>query len=293
MKDLVFFIFLSLNLAVPLVLAAQAAMIAERSGVICLGIEGMMIFGAFFAAAGSHITGNPWLGVGLAAAAGLAVGLVYGIFAVYLKGQQVVVGVAINFFASGITPMLTQRIWGSEGASSPVASIDAIDFSGLFGTTADMSPFVPLTVLIVAGMWFFIYRTKYGLRLRMTGDFPLGLQTCGINTNRYKLYAMMASGALSALGGAFLSVSYGNLFVTDMVAGRGYMGVAANIFGGWTPLGGAAAGVFFAAVQTLRYTLTDIKLPTQLMQMLPYVVTLFALVLFSRNSKSPEGLGKL
>ena len=293
MKDVIFFIFLSLNLAVPLVLAAQAAMIAERSGVVCLGIEGMMIFGAFFAVAGSHFTGNPWLGVGLALLVGLLVGLVYGIFAVYLRGQQVVVGVAINFFASGITPMLTQKIWGSEGASSPVTSIKAIDFSGIFKTTADMSPFVPLTALIVAGMWFFIYKTKYGLRLRMTGDFPLGLQTCGINTNRYKLYAMMASGGLSALGGAFLSVSYGNLFVTDMVAGRGYMGVAANIFGGWTPLGGAVAGVFFAAVQTLRYTLTDIKLPTQLMQMLPYVVTLAALVLFARNSKSPEGLGKL
>lgn len=293
MRAVVEFVFLAINLAVPLVLAAEAAMIAERSGVICLGIEGMMIFGAFFAVVGSYYTGNPWLGVLFAIVVSGVVGLVYGIFTVTLKGQQVVVGVAINFFASGITPMLTQQIWGSEGASSTVNSIADIKLTGLFHSNAKMSVFVPITIVIVAVMWFFLYRTKYGLRLRMTGDFPLGLQTCGINTNRYKLWAMVLSGVLSGLAGAYLSVGYGNLFVADMVAGRGYMGVAANIFGGWTALGGALAAVFFAIVQTLRYVLTDLALPSQLLQMLPYVVTLVALVLFGRNSKSPEGLGKL
>ena len=287
------FIALALNLAVPLVLAALAAMIAERAGVICLGVEGMMLFGSFFAVVGSHYTGKPWLGVLLAIAAGLVVGLVYGIFSVHLRGQQVVVGVAINFFASGITPMMSQEIWGSSGASAQVASIPHIDLSGIFGKNVSISCFVPITLVIVILMWGFIYKTKYGLRLRMIGDYPLGMQTCGINTNRYKLYAMMACGVLSALGGAFLSVSYGNLFVNGMVAGRGYMGVAANIFGGWTPLGGALAALFFSVVQTLRYTLTSISIPTQLMQMLPYVVTLFALVIFGRNSKTPEGLGKV
>lgn len=287
------FIFLAVNLAVPLVLAAEAAMIAERSGVICLGVEGIMIFGAFFAVTGSYYTGNPWLGVLLAVAGGALAGWIYGIFAVTLKGQQVVVGVAVNFFAAGITPMVTQQIWGSEGASATVNSIGTIDLSKIFGGSTGISWFVFLTILIVAGIWYFMYKTKYGLRLRMTGDFPLGLQTCGINTNRYKLWAMTASGILAAAGGAYLSVGYGNLFVTDMVAGRGYMGVAANIFGGWTPLGGAFAALFFAVVQTLRYTLTNLELPSQLMQMLPYLVTLIALVLFGRNSKSPEGLGKL
>lgn len=108
------FIFLAVNLAVPLVLAAEAAMIAERSGVICLGVEGIMIFGAFFAVTGSYYTGNPWLGVLLAIVGGAVAGLIYGLFAVNLKGQQVVVGVAINFFAAGITPMITQEIWGSR-----------------------------------------------------------------------------------------------------------------------------------------------------------------------------------
>lgn len=291
--EITHFIFMALNLAVPLVLAAEAAMIAERAGVICLGIEGMMIFGAFFAVAGSHFTGNPWAGVLLAVLSSAFVGLIYGLFSVNLRGQQVVVGVAINFFASGITPMLTQKIWGNEGASATVNAISDINLSGIFGANVGVSCFVPITALIVIVLYLFIYRTKYGLRLRMTGDYPLGLQTCGINTNRYKLYAMITSGALSGLGGAFLSVAYGNLFVNEMIAGRGYMGVAANIFGGWTPLGGALAALLFAAVQTLRYTLTNINLPSQLMQMLPYVVTLIALVLFGRNSKSPEGLGKL
>lgn len=287
------FIVLALNLAVPLVLAALAAMIAERAGIICLGVEGMMLFGAFIAVVGSHYTGSPWVGVLMAIAIGLLVGLVYGLFSVHLRGQQVVVGVAINFFASGITPMLSNEIWGSSGASSQVASIPHIDLSPIFGKQIGMSCFVPMTLVIVILMWVFIYKTKFGLRLRMIGDYPLGMQTCGINTNRYKLYAMMVCGVLSALGGAFLSVSYGNLFVSGMVAGRGYMGVAANIFGGWTPLGGALAAVFFSVVQTLRYTLTNVTIPTQLMQMLPYVVTLVALVIFGRNSKTPEGLGKI
>lgn len=268
-------------------------MIAERAGVICLGVEGMMIFGAFFAVAGCFFTGSPMIGLLLAILSGIVVGFVYGLFTVILRGQQVVVGVAINFFAAGITPMITQQIWGSEGASETVKSMAEIDLSKIFGGNASISWFVPLTVVIVIGLWCFIYKTKYGLRLRMTGDFPLGLQTCGINTNRYKMGAMIVCGILSAVGGAYLSVGYGNLFVTDMVAGRGYMGVAANIFGGWTPLGGALAAVFFAVVQTLRYSLTGLNLPSQLMQMLPYLVTLVALVLFARNSKSPEGLGKL
>lgn len=287
------FIVLALNLSVPLVLAALASMIAERAGVICLGVEGMMLFGSFFAVVGSYYTGNPWIGVCFAILSGFVAGLVYGVFSVHLRGQQVVVGVAINFFASGITPMISQEIWGSSGASATVNAIPHIDLSWIFGKQVGISCFVPITVLIVLGMWVFIYKTKYGLRLRMIGDYPLGMQTCGVNTNRYKLYAMMASGVLSALGGAFLSVSYGNLFVNGMVAGRGYMGVAANIFGGWTPLGGALAAVFFSIIQSLRYTLTNVTIPTQLMQMLPYIVTLIALVIFGRNSKSPEGLGKI
>ena len=268
-------------------------MIAERAGVICLGVEGMMIFGAFFAVAGCYFTESPWLGLLLAVFSGIVIGLVYGLFAVVLRGQQVVVGVAINFFAAGITPMLTQQIWGREGASETVTSMPKLDLSVIFGGNAGLSWFVPITAVIVAGMWFFIYKTKFGLRLRMIGDFPLGMQTCGINTNRYKMGAMAVCGILSAVGGAYLSIGYGNLFVTDMVAGRGYMGVAANIFGGWTPLGGALAALFFAAAQTLRYSLTNFNLPSQLMQMLPYLATLIALVLFARNSKSPEGLGKL
>ncbi len=290
MQSIIDFLLLMLKLAVPLVFAAEGAMIAERSGVICLGVEGLMLFGSFFGAWGSYLTGSAWLGIGLAVCAGLLVSLLYGVFAIYLKGQQIVVGVAINMLAAGITPMLCSIVWGNEGFGATVPFVRNITLPGSVGS---LTPFAPLTLLMVAAMWFFIRKTKYGLRLRMTGDNPLGVQTCGINTNRYKLAAVLACGVLSAIGGAYLSVGNGNVFVANMVAGRGYMGVAANIFGGWTPVGGALAGVFFAAVQTLRYTLVDIQIPTQLMQMLPYVVTLIALLAFGRNSKSVEGLGKL
>lgn len=287
--NLFHFLIMTLNLSVPLVLAAQAAMIAERSGVICLGVEGMMLFGALFGAIGSYVTGNALAGILTAIIAGVAAGALYGLFAVLLRGQQVVVGVAINFFASGMTPLICQKVFGKEGASALVNSLPSIPL----GNGNTLSPLVPVTVVLVLLIWFFIQKTKFGLRLRMTGDFPLGIQTCGISTTRYKMGAMLVCGALAGLGGAYLSVVYGNLFVTEMVAGRGYMGIAANIFGGWTPLGGALAALFFAAIQSLRYTLTNIQIPTQIMQMLPYAVTVIALVLFGRNSKSPEGLGQL
>lgn len=283
------FIFMMFELAVPLVLAAEAAMIAERAGVICLGVEGMMLFGAFFGAFGSEVFQDGWKGFFVAIISGLIVGLIYGLFTVCLRGQQVVVGVAINFIAAGITPMLTNVVWKNEGAGDTVQIIKSWNF----GEALSLSPLIPITVCIVIVLCILLYCTKFGLRLRMTGDYPLGVQTCGINTNKYKLCAMLASGILSAAGGAYLSISYGNVFVTNMVAGRGYMGVVANIFGGWNPVMGAIAAVFFAGVQALRYTLIDVKVSTQLMQMLPYVVTLLALVIFGKKSKSPQGLGRL
>lgn len=293
MQWLADFILMMIELAVPLVLAAEAAMIAERTGVICLGVEGMMLFGAFFGAFGSEVFQSGWMGLIVAVISGILVGLLYGVFAVNLKGQQVVVGVAINFLAAGITPILTSMVWENEGAGDTVQTIKSWNFLAPFGGTLFLSPLIPITVCIVIGLAIFLYCTKFGLRLRMTGDYPLGVQTCGINTNKYKLCAMLASGALAAAGGAYLSIAYGDVFVTDMVAGRGYMGVVANIFGGWNPVLGAIAAVFFAGVQALRYTLIDVKIPTQFMQMLPYVVTLLALVIFGKKSKSPQGLGRL
>lgn len=292
------FLLLTMRMSVPIMLSAFAVTIAERSGVICLGAEGMMLIGSFFGVLGAYLAG-PWVGVLLAIIAGALIGIIYGVFSVLLHGRQVVVGLAINILASGITPMLCRIFWDAEGASSTVATVpditipmlSVIPYIGKFFT--DISPYLPATVLIAILLSVLIYKTKYGLRLRAMGDHPLAVQTQGINTSHYKMVAMTVAGMLAALGGSYLSISYTNVFVADMVAGRGFMGVAANIFGGWTPAGSVISSLAFAAVQSVRYSLIDVPIPTQFVQMLPYVVTLVALVFFGRNSRAPEGLGKV
>ena len=297
-SQVVDFIILTVNLSVPIMFGALSATVAERSGVICLGVEGMMLIGALFGVLGSYLW-NPWGGVVLAIVSGIMVGFVYGFFGVVLKGQQTVVGLAVNIFAGGITPMICSMVWDSAGASTtvdivPLFTVPILSRIPIIGAFfCDISPFVVMLVITVVVLQVFFFKTKYGLRLRAIGDFPLAVQTQGIDTNRYKMIAMMCSGILAALGGAYLSISYSNVFVMDMVAGRGFMGVAANIFGGWKPTGSMVASLFFAVVHSLRYYLIEFEIPTHFVQMIPYVVTLLALVIFGRNSKSPEGLGSV
>ena len=288
---------IKLRLSIPIILCALSATIAERSGVICLGVEGMMLIGAFFGVLGSYL-GGPWIGVLLAIVSGAAIGLIYGVFGVLLHGNQTVVGLAVNIFAGGFTPLLCNIFWGTEGVSETVATLPNLTIPGIKNIPyvgklfAEFSPFLPFTLVLIIVLHTVLYKTKYGLRLRAIGDYPLAVQTQGINTNLYKLVAMGLSGIVAALGGAYLSISFSNVFIADMIAGRGFMGVAANIFGGWTPLGSCLASLFFAAVHSIRYYLIGTSISTHLVQMIPYVVTLFALVFFGRKSQSPEGLGQ-
>lgn len=299
MDVIIDFILLVLKLSVPLTLAAMAGTLSERSGVINIGLEGMMLMGAFFAAVGSGLTGNPWVGVFLALSIGLMMGLLHAFFCLTMRGHQVVVGVAINLFATGITPLLTRIMWNREGASDTLPSISPIsvpllkDIPVLGKLFVNQSPFIFVSLMIFLGLLIFMKRTKYGLRLRMIGDHPIGAQTQGINVKKYKYVAVMVSGAIAALGGAYLSIAHSNVFVLNMVAGRGFMGMAANIFGGWTIGGSMLASLFFAAVQSTRYYLIGSTIPDQFVLMIPYLATLIILIGFSRNSKAPEGLGRI
>lgn len=299
MDVIIDFISLVLKLAVPLTLAALAGTLSERSGVINIGLEGTMLMGAFFAAVGSGWAGNPWVGVLFALLIGVMMGLLHAFFCLTLHGHQVVIGVAVNLFATGITPLLTRLVWNREGASDTLPSIAAIsipllkDIPVIGKLFTNQPPFVFITLFIFIVLFIFMKRTKYGLRLRMIGDHPIGAQTQGINVKKYKYFAVMVSGSIAALGGAYLSIAHSNVFVLNMVAGRGFMGMAANIFGGWTIGGSALASLFFAAVQSTRYYLIGSPIPDQFVLMIPYVATLIILTAFSRNSRSPEGLGKI
>ena len=293
------FLALVLQLSVPLVLGALCGTIAERGGVILLGVEGMMLLGAFTGVAGAHFTGSAFAGVLASVLGGALTGWVYALFCLKWKAHQSVVGVGVNLFASGITAVLLKAIWHTEGMSEPVDAIANLtvpvlsDIPVLGALFRNQSPYLYATLLIVAAVWVLFYKTKYGLRYRAIGDQPHAVQTAGVPVNRYRYIAMMASGAIAGLAGSYLSLSQNNLFVTDMTAGRGFMGLAANIFGGWQPVGSLLAGMVFAVAQAARFYLTELAIPSQIVQMLPYIITLLILLFVGKRVKGPEALGKL
>lgn len=293
------FIVLTLQLSVPIVLGALCGTIAERGGIILLGVEGMMLIGAFAGVAGSYVSGVAAVGVLASVLAGALLGFLYALFCLKWKAHQSVVGVGVNLFASGITAVLLKTMWQAEGMSGTVASISDITVPGLSKIPVigalfrNQSPYLYGMFLIVAAVWVVFYKTKVGLRYRAIGDQPYAVQTAGVRVNRYRYVAMMLAGAIAGLAGSYLSISQNNLFVVDMVAGRGFMGLAANIFGGWQPLGSLGAGFVFAIAQAARFYLTDLSIPSQIVQMLPYVVTLLILLFVGKRVKGPEALGKL
>ena len=248
---------------------------------------------------GSYATGWALEGVVLSLVLGGLIGWFYALFCLKWKAHQSVVGVGINLFASGITAVMLKAVWQTEGMSESVASIPNLTIPGLSGIPVlgalfkEQSPYHYAMFLIVAGVWVVFYKTKFGLRYRAMGDQPYAVQTAGVPVNRYRYTAMILAGSIAGLAGSYLSISQNNLFVTDMTAGRGFMGLAANIFGGWQPLGSMGAGMIFAIAQAARFYLTDLSIPSQFVQMLPYAVTLVVLLFVGKRVKGPEALGKL
>lgn len=293
------FLALTLQLSVPIILGALCGTIAERGGVILLGVEGIMLIGAFAGAAGSFAAGSAFAGVILSVVLGGVIGWIYALFCLKWKAHQSVVGVGVNLFAGGITAVMLKAIWQTEGMSESVPSIANLTVPGLSripiigALFQNQSPYLYVMFLIVGAVWVVFYKTRFGLRYRAIGDQPHAVQTAGVSVNRYRYIAMIAAGSIAGLAGSYLSISQNNLFVTDMTAGRGFMGLAANIFGGWQPLGSMGAGMVFAVAQAARFYLTDASIPSQIVQMLPYGVTLLVLLFVGRRVKGPEALGKL
>ena len=267
------FIGLTLQLSVPIVLGALCGTIAERGGIILLGVEGIMLVGAFAGVLGSYATGWALAGVVLSLVLGGLIGWFYALFCLKWKAHQSVVGVGINLFASGITAVMLKAVWQTEGMSESVASIPNLTIPGLSGIPVlgalfkEQSPYLYAMFLIVAGVWVVFYKTKFGLRYRAMGDQPYAVQTAGVPVNRYRYTAMILAGSIA--------------------------GLAANIFGGWQPLGSMGAGMIFAIAQAARFYLTDLSIPSQFVQMLPYAVTLVVLLFVGKRVKGPEALGKL
>lgn len=288
----------TLRMAIPLILASIGSVICERSGIINLGIEGMMLAGALGAVIGTSIFQSPWMGTLVAILMGGVFGLIHAVFCIRYHTNQAVSGVGINIFASGLTIVLCKAIWDKEGLSGEVAQIPTVTVPFLHKIPVigplfeEQSPYLYITILIVAISWYVMYRTKVGLRLRTIGDHPKAASTAGVDVTKYRYIAVIVCGMLCGLSGSFLSIVQNNLFVKEMVAGRGYIALAATIFGGWNPLGSFWASILFAFSQALRITL-DLNIPEQFLQMLPYLLTMFVLILAGGKAKGPQASGDI
>ncbi len=289
----------ALRLSIPLALGAMGGAFSERAGIINIGLEGMLLMGAFAGVLGSYVTGNPWLGVINAIVAGTLAAWIFALFVIKFKANHVVAGVGINILAMGFTTWMMQMIWGTRGASPSVESIPAVviyfveDIPILGRLLGIQSPFVYMMLVLIGLGWLLMFKTPLGLRIRFTGEHPEAADSQGIDVNFMKYFSVLLSGALCGLGGAYLSLGHLSQFSRNMTAGRGYMALAANIFGQWNPLGGLAASLLFGFTDALQMRLQGLDLPLahDLIQMLPYLLTIAVLAGAVIKSRPPAALG--
>lgn len=290
----------TLRLATPIALAAMAGTVSERAGIINLGLEGKILGGAFAAAYVSYLTGSAWLGLLAAAAAGMLMGGLLALFAIRFRANHVVAGVGLNILMLGLTGLLMQVVWGSRGASPTVPGLPSWsipvlrDLPVLGPLLGNHTPLVYLMLLAAPVLWIWLFRSPSGLRVRMIGEHPEAADTVGIRVHRTQYLCLLLAGALAALGGAHLSLGHLSWFSANMSAGRGYMALAANIFGQWNPLGGALAATLFAFTDALQMRIQTLQIPwpAELVQMLPYVLTIAVVAGAVRRSRAPAALGR-
>jgi general nucleoside transport system permease protein len=288
--------------ATPLAYAAVGGMVAERSGVTNIGLEGMMLAGAFFACLGADKFNSWAMGLLVAAIAGAGFALVHAFFAIHLRADQIVGGTAINFLALGVTGYFFIQVYGESGTpgnlpripSVPLASWFGIDRNSFFGNAIgnlNLMIWLSFALLIVA--WLVLFRTPIGLRLRAVGEHPRAADTVGISVYKTRYAAVIVSGILAALGGAYLAIGFVGSFNEGMTNGRGFIALAAVIFGNWRPFGAYAAAVLFGASTALSFRLaTYSDSAAVIFQALPYVLTLIAVAGVIGRSIPPAAVGR-
>jgi ABC-type uncharacterized transport system permease subunit len=279
--------------ATPLTFAAIGGMFCERSGVVNIGLEGMMLAGAFFGALGADKFGNWWMGIVSAAIAGGAFAAIHAFMAIHLRADQIVSGTAINFLALGVTGYFFIDIYGENGTPGDLPRIPDVnlDFLGSVFGHLNLMIWVSFVLLIVAHITLF--RTPIGLRIRSVGEHPRAADTVGISVYATRYAAVILSGILAALGGAYLSIGYLGSFSENMTAGRGFIALAAVIFGNWRPFGAFAAALLFGGSTALSFRLAQ---PwgnaSVLFQALPYVLTLIAVTGVIGRAIPPASAGR-
>jgi len=287
-----------LRFATPLIFAAMGGILSERSGVINIGLEGMMLMGAFFGIFGADVLGSWFLGILVGVASGAALALVHAAVSIHLRADQVVSGTAINILALGITGYVFIYHYGNEGTPGNVPRvpnltlplIEDIPFVG--EALGQMNWLTLAALLLVPILTLYLFRTRGGLRLRSVGEKPRAADSVGLPVIRTRYLAVVASGALSALGGVYLSIALLGSFSQNMTAGRGFIALAAVIFGSWRPYGALAGALLFGFSSALARRLPEFSESTAvLFEALPYVLTLVVVAGVIGRSRPPAAIG--
>lgn len=282
----------TIRIAVPYLFAAAGGALAERSGIISLTLEGFMLTGAFCAALGSYYGGNPWVGVVCGMGGGLIFGLLHGVATIRYRADQVVSGVAINLLAIGVTRFFLHLAFDSSSNSPRVPGFSTVVRGEGMLLSMLHDPLIIFGLLAVPAAAWTLYRTPFGLRVRAAGEHPQAAETVGVRVARVRYTAVALSGVLAALGGAYLALDQ-HQFTDNMSAGRGYIALAAMIFGNWDPARSGLACLLFAAAETLQIQLQGTQaIPSQFVQMIPYVLTIVALAGVVGKSTPPAALGR-
>lgn len=290
----------TIRLATPLILAATGGLFSERSGVINIALEGMMLAGAFTAAVVTVFTANPWIGLLAAVVAGVLVAGIHGIATINFRADQVVSGTAINILFLGVPALLSGALFASTGATPqlprdqvlPDLLIFDAQSSPVLASIFNQKPLVYFAVLVVALSVYVLKRTRFGLRLRAVGENPEAADTAGVSVHGMRYSGVLISGALAALGGAYLSIGQNSLFTRNMTAGRGFIALAALIFGKWDPIGAMLACILFGFAEAISIRMQGtVNIPNQFIQMIPYILTMVFLAGLIRRATPPKSLG--
>lgn len=299
-------LFSTLRLATPLVLASIGGLYSERAGVINIALEGLMLAGAFTAASVTFYASSPWIGMGAAMVAGVLVAMIIALACIKFKADQVVTGTGINIMFLGLPAVLSGAMFLSSGSTPQIPN------EHLLPNVSQLLPgFVPqwriftevnvvtvLAVILVIVTAYVLYRTPFGLRLRAVGENPEAADAAGVSVNRIRWMGVILSGALAGIGGAYLSIGQSSLFTRNMTAGRGFIALAALIFGKWRPVQTMLACLLFGFADALTIQMQGVAklpsgedIPVQFIQMIPYVVTIIVLAGFIGQSRAPKAIG--
>jgi simple sugar transport system permease protein len=284
------FLLQAIRIAIPYLFAASGGVVSERAGVVALTLEGWMLTGAFCATLGSYYSGNAWVGVLCGAAGGLLVGLLHALATIRYKADQIVVGIAINLLVVGLTRFFLHLAFDSSSNSPRVPGFGG-EHAGSGLSALAVNPLGWLGVVLVPVIGWMMYRTPFGLRVRAVGEHPLAAASVGVPVRRVRYLAVALGGMLASLGGVYLALDQ-HQFTDQMTAGRGYVALAAVIFGRWDPIRAGIACLFFAAAETLQIQLQGLQaIPSQFVSMIPYALTIIALCGLVGRSTPPAALG--